>query len=347
MNITAIGIDLAKTVFHIHAVDQRGNKVFSKKLKREQLAEFINQQPPCLIGMEACSGAHYWATKFKSFGHDVRLIAPQFVKPYVQGNKNDWNDARAIAEAVTRPHMRFVPIKDVEQLAMQSMHRVRSQLVKQRTALANEIRGLLSEYGIVIQEGIAKLRAELPFIIEDASNALMSTIRTLCDDMREHLKELDRKISHYDQQIKVTAKSSKTCQKLMAIEGIGPQTATIIAATVTDTKLFKNGRELAAWMGLVPSQHSSGGKNVLLGISKRGDRYIRCLLIHGARSALRSWKNKPRNTPRVIWALRKIEELGFNKACVALANKMARTIWAVLDKDVPYQSDYQPQLTRG
>ena len=198
MNITAIGIDLAKTVFYVHAVDQRGNKVFSKKLKREQFAEFINQQPPCLIGMEACSGAHYWATKFKSFGHDVKLIAPQFVKTYVKSNKNDWNDAAAIAEAVTRPHMRFVPIKNVEQLAMQSMHRVRSQLLKQRTALANEIRGLLSEYGIVIQEGISKLRAELPCIIEDATNALTLIMRKLCNEMRDHLKELDEKISHYD-----------------------------------------------------------------------------------------------------------------------------------------------------
>ena len=335
---------MAKNVFHVHGVNQRGNKVFSKKLKRAELAEFMQQQvSPCLIGMEACSGAHYWAKKFESFGHDVRLIAPQFIKPYVKSNKNDWNDAAAIAEAVTRPHMRFVPIKSAQQLDMQSVHRARSLLVQHRTAIANNIRGLLSEYGIVIEVGIAKLRSKLPEILEDATNHLTIDARYLFNELYEHLQELDKKVKHYDDKLKISAKNDEICQKLMTIEGIGPQTATILAATITNTKLFKNGRELAAWFGLVPKQHSSGGKNVLLGMSKRGDRYIRSLLVHGARSVLCNWKNKPLNTPRAVWALSKVAELGFNKACVALANKIARTIWVVLDKDVPYQKTHLTQ----
>lgn len=339
MKITTIGIDLAKEVFQIHCVDAHGKVVLRKQLRRNEMAKFFANLEPCLIGMEACSSAHYWARKLGEFGHAVKLMAPQFVKPYVKTNKNDMADAEAICEAVNRPNMRFVPIKNIEQQAILSVHRARQGFVKARTAQANQIRGLLSEFGIVIPQGIGSIAKRMPEILEDAENSLPGTMRKLLDRLNDQLKELCRQVEELELQIKVWHKESETSRKLEAIPGIGPITASAIVATVGNATEFNNSRQLAAWMGLVPKQHSSGGKQTLLGISKRGDTYLRTLLIHGARSVIRFAENKaePESWLRKLMARR-----NKNVAAVALANKNARIIWALLAKGKTYEKDYTP-----
>ncbi|MDO9388429.1 MAG: IS110 family transposase, partial [Methylotenera sp.] len=287
MKITTIGIDLAKEMFQIHGVDTHGKAVLRKQLRRSEMAKFFSNLEPCLIGMEACGSAHHWARKLGEYGHTVKLMAPQFVKPYVKTNKNDMADAEAICEAVTRPNMRFVPMKNVEQQAMLSVHRARQGFVKARTAQANQMRGLLSEFGIVIPQGINAIAKRVPDILEDRENGLPGTMRNLLKRLTENLKVLDRQVDELELQIKLWHKESELSRKLETIPGIGPITASAIVATVGEVKEFQNGRQLAAWMGLVPRQHSSGGKQHLLGISKRGDTYLRTLLIHGARAVIR------------------------------------------------------------
>jgi transposase len=333
-NVTTIGIDLAKNVFQLHGMDKRGKRVFSKRLSREKLVDFLANTPPCLIGIEACTGAHYWARCFTKMGHTVKMMAPQFVKPYVKSNKNDKNDAAAIAEAVTRPDMKFVPIKSIEQQDIQMLHRARELLVKQRTALANQIRGLLAEYGIVIPQGIRYVRSSMMSILEDAENELTIKGRKIFNDLFEQFKSLDKETDNYTQELEKLARTHEKCQRLMAIEGIGPLIATAMIAAVGDAKVFKKGREFSAWLGLVPKQHSSGNKIRLLGISKRGNCYLRTLLIHGARSVVRV-SNKSDN--RSLWIMSKKENIGQNKAAVALANKNARIAWALLAKDDIYR----------
>jgi transposase len=271
MNIKRIGIDLAKQVFQLHGVDQNEKAVLKKQLPRKKMLAYFQSLPPCLIGMEACGSSHYWARELQKIGHTVKLMAPQFVKPYVKGNKNDTNDAEAICEAVSRPNMRFVTIKTVAQQDVQSVHRIRSELVKQLTAKGNQIRGLLAEYGVVINKRIDVLRKALPSIFEDTENGLSADLRTLLEELRQDLIALDERVLVVTEKINVLAKADEDAQRLLKIPGIGPMTATAIISAIGNGKQFKCGRDLAAWLGLTPKQHSSGGKERLLGISKRGD----------------------------------------------------------------------------
>ncbi len=334
--IKVVGIDLAKNTFHLHGVDARGDAVLRKKLSRMKLAAFMANLRPSLVGMEACGGSHYWARKFTAMGHDVRLMGPQFVKPYVKSNKNDLVDAEAICEAVQRPSMRFVPAKSVEQQDIQSLHRARSMAVSHRTAQVNQLRGLLMEYGIVQPQGIASLRKALPEILEDAGNELTPMFRELLAGLRDEFGRLDRRIADYDARIKGLSEQSELCRRLMTIPGVGPMSATALVAAVADARAFKSGREMAAWLGLVPRQHSTGGKPKLLGISKRGDTYLRKLLIHGARSALRVADRKLDRRSR--WAVEVADRRGRNVAAVALANKTVRTAWVLLTKGDEYRT---------
>lgn len=337
MKATTIGIDLAKNVFQVHAVNEYGKTVLKKQLKRDQMAEFFANLPAALIGMEACSGAHYWARKLTGMGHDVRLMAPQFVKPYVKTNKNDAADAEAICEAVARPNMRFVPIKNIEQQAVLSLHRVRQGFISARTAQANQIRGLLSEYGIILPQGISNITKLVPDLLEDASNELPGMFRLLIDRLMDHFKELYRQVAEIDVQIKAWHRQSELSCKLEKIPGVGPVTATALVATIGDAKNFDNGRQVAAWLGLVPRQHSSGGKSNLLGISKRGDSYLRMLLIHCARSVIFSAKRKG---VQEGWVHELVKRRNHNIAAVALANKIARTVWALWAHDREFRPGY-------
>jgi len=327
MKITTVGIDLAKNVFQIHAADERGKVVVRKQLKRDQMAVFFARLEPCLIGMEACGSAHHWARKLQSFGHTVKLMAPQFVKPYVKSNKNDAVDAEAICEAVTRPTMRFVPIKNIEQQAALSLHRARQGFVKARTAQANQIRGLLGEYGLIVPKGISFITSRVPALIEDATNELPGSFRLLIDRLLESLKALDHQVVELEAEIKRWHRSNEASVRLEKIPGIGPLTASALAATVGDARNFGNGRQMAAWLGLVPRQHSSGGKATLLGMSKRGDAYVRTLLIHGARSVVKYASAKPDSDS---WLQNLIRRRNVNVSIVALANKNARIAWALL-----------------
>jgi transposase len=340
MKITSVGIDLAKNVIQVHGVDERGKAVLKKQLRRDQVAPLFANLPPCLIGMEACSSAHHWARKLQSFGHSVKLMAPQFVKPYVKTNKSDVADAEAICEAMSRPNMRFVPIKNGEQQAVLSLHRARQGFVKARTAQANQIRGLLAEYGIVIPQGIGHIAKRLPEILEDGENDLPGAFRRLLDRLGDHLKELDRQVGELEVQIQRWHRENDASKKLAQIPGIGPITASALVASIGDAKSFENGRQLAAWLGLVPRQHSSGGKQVLLGISKRGDTYLRTLLIHGARAVIRVVERKAGYADS--WLARLMGRRNQNVAAVALANKNARTVWALLAHGRNYQADYEP-----
>lgn len=295
---------------------------------------FFRQLEPCLIGLEACSGAHYWARELGKLGHDVRLMAPQFVKPYVKGGKNDANDAEAICEAVGRPTMRFVPIKTIEQQDMQCEHRLRNRLIKARTALSNEIRGMLAEFGIVVRSGLSPLRRALPNILEDAGNGLSGRFRQMLCELAQELRDLDERIKTYDQRLQAQAREDERVKRLLAIEGMGPVVATALVAAVGDGKSFASGRDLSAWLGLLPSQHSSGGKNRLGRISKRGDTYLRTLLIHGARAAVCAAGKKTDRRSRWINAL--VMRRNKNIATVALANKNARIAWAMLRRNENY-----------
>ena len=260
MQIVRVGLDLAKYIFEVHGVDARGKAVMRKTLRRDAVPSFFANLPPCLIGMEASNGAHYWARVLSALGHEVRLISPQFVTPYVKSNKNDRNDAEAICEAVGRPHMRFVPVKSAEQLALQAIHRVRSRLVAARTRLVNQARGLLAEHGFVIARDIAKLRRHLADIVGRSEGTLNGLVRGLLLEMQEEMTEIDRRITIYDRRIRELYRTSEPCQRLGKIEGIGPLSATALIAAVGDRRCFKNGRQFAAWLGLVPKQQSSGGR---------------------------------------------------------------------------------------
>jgi len=340
MNITTVGIDLAKSVFQVHGVDARGKAVLRRQLRREQVAAFFVNLPPCLIGMEACASAHHWGRMLERFGHTVRLMAPQFVKPYVKTNKNDAADAEAICEAVSRPSMRFVPIKSVEQQAVLSVHRVRQGFVKARTAQANQIRGLLGEFGLVIPQGIRHIAQRVPALLEDASNELPLEFRQLIDRLTCHLKELDQQVRELERQIVAWHRSSELSRKLEKIPGIGPLAATALVASIADARSFNNGRQVSAWLGLVPRQNSSGGKSTLLGISKRGDVYLRTLLIHGARSAILAAKRQ--GECKNVWLANLLNRRHANIAAVALANKNVRTVWALLAHGRDFKADYVP-----
>jgi len=339
MNITQVGIDLAKMVFQVHGIDARGKVGLRKQLKRSQVVRFFAQLPACLIGMEACGGAHFWARQLMAVGHTVKLMAPQFVKAYVKTNKNDAADAEAICEAVGRPNMRFVPIKNTEQQALLGLHRARQGFVTARTAQANQIRGLLGEFGLVIPVGIRCIEGQVPEILEDARNGLSGISRELIARLFEHFRALDRHVKELERDINAWHREDTASQRLQAIPGIGPLTASALVASAGDAKSFDNGRQFAAWLGLVPRQHSTGGKTQLLGISKRGDTYVRTLLIHGARSVLLSLKRHPERVEG--WLGRVAARRNPNIAAVALANKNARTVWALLAHGRDYQSAYR------
>lgn len=337
MKITTIGIDLAKHVFQVHGVDEHGKAMLKKQLKRDQMAAFFANLPPCLIGMEACGSAHYWARKLQALGHTVKLMAPQFVKPYVKTNKHDAADAEAICEAVTRPTMRFVPIKHVDQQAVLALHRARQGMVKARTAQANQIRGLLSEFGLIVPQGIVHLYQRVPALLDAAKDEVPGTFRELMQRLLDHLKELDRQVSEMEVQVQAWHRANALSRKLEKIPGIGPITASALVASVGDANNFANGRQLAAWLGLVPRQHSSGGKTNLLGISKRGDTYLRTLLIHGARAVS---QHAQRKSEAQGWLHKLLARRNKNVAAVALANRNARIVWALLARDREFRSDY-------
>lgn len=338
MEITTVGLDVAKQVFQVHGVDARGKVMVRKQLRRKEVVEYFTKLPACEIGMEAGSSSHYWARRLQGLGHTVKLMAPQFVRPYVKTNKNDARDAEAICEAVTRPSMRFVPIKTAEQQATLALHRARQGFVKARTAQANQLRSLLAEFGIVVPQGIHVLLRQVPTIVSDDENGLLESVRNLFTRLLEHVKELDRHVTEVEQQILRWHKSNEQSRKLEKVPGIGPITASALVATIGDAKAFQHGRQLAAWVGLVPRQHSSGGKTRLHGISKRGDVYLRTLLIHGARSVLRV---AARHTdPTTTWLKALQTRRNANIAAVALANKHARIVWALLAHDRDYKPDY-------
>jgi transposase len=335
MKCTTLGIDLAKSVFQLHGVDKKGQVVVQRRVRRSKLLQTVAQLPACVIGMEACASAHYWARKFQQLGHTVKLLSPQFVKPYVKGNKNDSRDAGAICEAVSRPHMRFVPLKTGESQDIQAIHRMRSRLIKERTALVNQVRGLLAERGIVIAQGITRLRKQLPLLVEDEDNALTPLSREVMRELYAELVALDERILRTDRMVQRVFAANAQCQKVAQVEGIGPVVATALVAAVGNAQEFVNGRHLAAWLGLVPRQCSSGGKERLLGISKRGDRYLRALLIHGARAVVQHARRKTDARSRWIKSLE--QRRGKNIATVAVANKNARIAWVLLTHEAEYR----------
>jgi transposase len=331
---SVIGLDIAKSIFHLYSFDLDG-KAFKKKLKRAELLSFFANYPVSLIGIEACGSSHHWARELTKLGHIVVLMNASYVKGFVVGNKNDFNDAQAIFDAVTRPNKRTVRIKTIAQQDMQWVHTLRQSLVDQRTALGNQIRGVLSERGIVIDAGINRLRKELPFILEDAENNLSALTRELIGEQYERFKQLDKEIKAQDQRISRLCTENPLSERFLAVPGVGPISATILASDIGDGQGYASSRDYAASLGVVPKQHSSGDKQVYLGISKRGNRYIRTLLIHGARAVLKNCSDKTDKLS--LWLQALIVRRGFNKAAVALANKNARTLWAMATKNEQYQ----------
>jgi transposase len=334
--ITTIGLDLAKHVFHVVCCDGRGKLVSKRMLKRRQVLTFFAALPPCRIGMEACAGAHYWARQLQARGHEVILIPAQYVKAYVRGNKNDYNDALAISEAVSCPQMRCVGVKTPEQQDLQALHRLRERCVQMRTGLCNQIRGLVGEYGLVCPKGVAVLRRQIPVWLEDGENGLSELFRRLLSQSYAQLQSLDAHIAFYTEELERQGRQNTVCQRLQTIPGFGPIAASVFYSQVGDGQAYRRGRDAAAAIGLVPRQHSSGAKQTLLGISKRGDRYLRSVLVHGARAVVARAGTKQDRLSQ--WINRIRAERGFNKAAVALANKMARIGWAVVANNTVYRA---------
>ena len=335
MEIRTIGIDLGKTVFHLAGVNVRGEVVVRKKCSRTQLLRFTSNLRECLIGMEACGGSHFLGRALREQGHDVRLMPAQYVKPYVKTNKNDYIDAEAIAEAVTRPNMRFVPIKTDGQLDLQSLHRVRERWVARRTAVINQIRGLLLERGITIRKGRQHLQASLPGILEDADNKMSGALRVLLTQLQWEIQYLGRQIEESDRLIVRIAGELESCKRLVAIPGIGPLIATATIAAIGNGAAFKKGRGFAAWLGVVPGEHSTGGKQRLTETSRRGNKYLRKLFIQGAHSVL--LQRTKQTSALSMWLANLVSRKRAQVATVAFANKMARMAWAVLFKGEAYR----------
>ena len=336
--VVRVGVDLAKNLIQVHAVDAAGRRVVARAFKRDQFFAWCEQLPAgCLVAMEACSSAHYWARRLRAMGLDARLIAANFVTPYrMEGKsgKNDATDAAAICEAASRPSMRFVPVKTPEQQGIMSLHRIREGFKEERTACINRIRGVLAEFGLVFGKSPKALRTELADVLEDASNELSGTARLVVQEAFVHWRELDDKLLWCDQQIGRHVRSSPEARQAAKITGIGELTASAMTASVGDFTQFNSGAQLGAWLGLVPSQNSSGGKTSLGRITKRGDDYLRTLLIQGAKSALMSAHK--RDDPNSKWLAQLKDRVGWQKACVAMANKNARILWAVMTREVTY-----------
>lgn len=334
MHIASFGIDLGKTTFHLVALDEHSKIVIRKKFSRTQLLAYTANLPLAVAGMEACAGAHFIGATLRRQGHDVRLIPAQFVKPYVKSNKNDFIDAEAIAEAVARKNMRFVPIKTDEQLDLQALHRVRDRLVHRRTAVINQIRGFLLERGIAFAKGPANLRKQMPTLLEDADQNITPRMRKLLDHLWQEWKQLDLEIGNIQEEIEAIADDDAACRRLREIPGVGPLVSTATVAAIGNGMAFRKGREFAAWLGVVPRQHSTGGKAKLGGISKRGNIYLRRMFIHGARAVL--LRVKP-DTGFGRWVHQLAARAPRNKVIVAIANKLARTAWAVLARGESYR----------
>ena len=343
MKLSRVGVDLAKNVYQLHGVDRHGKTVWKRRLRRGQWLQALldKAEPGCEIGMEACTGAHHWARELQSRGYTVRLIAPQFVKPYVKSNKNDANDAEAICEAMSRPHMRFVTVKSVDQQDIQARHRVRTEIKDHRNAKANQIRGLVAEYGLVAPKTLLALRRAIPEWLEDAENGLTDNFRCLLHGLWDDLLTLEDRFKELDKEIEKLARSNEVTKRLQQLRGVGPIVATALVATVGNGEQFNNGRQMAASLGLTPRQSSSGDKHRLLGISKRGDVYMRTQLIHGARAVVSQAKH--RDDPLSRWATDIAKRRHPNVAAVALANKTARMAWAMLRNE----TDYDPNLAVG
>jgi transposase len=329
--ITTVGIDLAKNVVSVHGVSAQGKTVLRKSMSPWRLLELMAKWPPCVVGMEACSGAHEMARRLLAMGHDARIMAPKFVTPYRKNQKNDGNDAEAICEAVARPNMRFVAIKTAEQQAILVIHCVRAQLSGARTGLINQVRGLLAEFGLTITKGRYNFRLHVGDALDD--ERVPALARTVLHDVLARIRCLDEDILAYDRRIAAQVRDNELRQRISAVSGVGSLTASAVVASVGDAKLFKNGRQFAAWLGLVPRQYSTGGKPVLGRITKHGDPYLPTLLVHGARSAL--IRLAKRSDPLAHWAAALSARRGFKRACVAMAAKNARVIWALLARGEP------------
>ena len=336
MTIETLGIDIAKNVFQLHAVNRAGRVVLKRRVMRDQLLEVLAQIDRCTVVVEACTGAFYWARKFEALGHQVKIISPQYVKPFVRRQKNDGNDAEAICTAARQPHIPFVPKKTVEQQDIQALHRARQRMVNHRTAVVSQIRGLLLDRGFAIAKSITRARRLIPDILADRDNELTAMARDAIAELYDLFRDLDRRIASFDKKIEAVFRNSPICQRIARIKGVGPKTATAIVAAVGDGSEFRNGRHLAAWVGLVPRQFSSGDRRVMMGISKRGNQHLRSLLVHGARAVVRTAPNK--TDPDNQWVNQLRERRGFNRATVAVANKNARIIWAVLRTGEPYRA---------
>jgi transposase len=334
MNNSVIGLDIAKNIFHLYTFIE--GKAVKKKLKRAELLAFFANYPVSLIGIEACGSAHHWARELIKLGHEVILLNARYVKSFVVGNKNDFNDAAGIFDAVTRPNKRVVSIKTIDQQDIQLIHKIRQGLVGKRTALANQLRGLLSERGIIIPKSINQVRKHLPLILEDAENDLTPLSREVFAEHYEKLTALDEEVKRQDQRISRLCNNDALSRRFLDVPGVGPMTASIVASDIGEGKGYQSSRDYAASLGVVPRQHSSGDKQIYLGISKRGNRYIRTLLIHGARAVLKNCHHKQDKLS--LWLQALIERRGFNKAAVALANKNARILWAMATQEKDYDA---------
>lgn len=336
MEVALLGIDLAKNVFQLHGEDADSRAILQRRVRRDRLMVVVEALSPCTIAIEACTGAFYWQRRFEAVGHNVRIIAPQYVKPFAQHQKNDRNDAAAICRAARQPNMKFVPCKTLEQQDIQALHRGRQRLVNHRTALVAQMRGLLLDRGIAFAQSITRARREIGFLLEDGASGLSDLFRSMLSQLHACLLALDRQISWFDNEIDKVFRSNDTCRRLSKIRGVGPKTATAIVAAVGDGVEFTNGRHLAAWMGLVPRQHSSGNRQRLFGISKRGDRHLRTLLIHGARAVVRT--SAARDDAQSAWIRDLKARRGAAKTIVAVANKNARVIFAMLKKGTEFRA---------
>jgi len=347
MKVTTVGLDLAKNVFQVHGVDAHGRKLFNRQLRVAQAAEFFVKLEPCLVAMEACASAHHWVRRLREMGHEVRLIAPQYVKAYVKTNKNDAADAEAICEAARQPNMRFVSPKSLEQQAVMALHTLRAGAMKARTAQANRLRGLLLEYGIAIAQGIANVYKHVPQVLADESNELPDFLRQALRAEYDQLKLQEQHARALEAQLQRWHRECAASRAIERVPGLGVLSASALVASMGDANAFDNGRQASAWVGIVPKQHSSGGKQRLLGISKRGDAYLRTLLIHGARSVIAAIQKRLKAglDPRLLsrrerWVLDLLQRRNANVAAVALANKNVRTAWAILAHGTPYEADH-------
>ena len=334
MKDTILGLDLAKTIFHIVEINRAGKQLKKKKLRRSQMSEFFVNHPECLIAMEACGSAHYWGRVFQKMGHEVVLLPPQHVKGYLRGQKNDYNDALAIAESAQHGAIRPVAIKCIEQQDEQAFHRIRRQLIGERTRLSNQMRGLLAEYGLVFGIGDASFRRNIPMILENADNELSARFRVLLNKQYQRFLLLEKEIQSYQEQLEIEAKQDEVCQRLIEIPGFGPVVSSAFKCWMGDGQQFKRGRDASAALGVVPRQYSTGGKARMYGITKKGNSYVRSLVIHGARSVTLHAKKK--TDPLSNWINHLVDKRGFNKAVVALANKLIRIAWVVVARDERY-----------